>query len=147
MHKKRHPLGTFLTGTQSGLTFCMGRQWRKPLPACSLFCLDFVCSVLTTPVSALPSASAQRCSRRTAFGTARWPSCGWGRSRCCSLPEIWHLSHSELAKIIARHPVQTFVQGAVLLYSKKVSEDMKWRCKKKYYKIEVLPLLLLKRHQ
>ena len=30
--------------------------------------------------------------------------------------EVWHLSHSQLAKIIARHPVQTFVQGAVLFY-------------------------------
>ena len=33
--QKRTALGLFLTGTQSDLTFCMGRQWRKPLPACS----------------------------------------------------------------------------------------------------------------
>ena len=30
--------------------------------------------------------------------------------------------------------MQTFVQGAVLLYSKKVGEGMNRRCKKKYYK-------------
>ena len=54
--EKKNALGVFLTGTQSDLTFCMGRQWRKPLPACSFFCLDFVCSVLTTPASARPSA-------------------------------------------------------------------------------------------
>ena len=29
----------FLTGTQSDLTFCMGRQWREPLPACSFSAL------------------------------------------------------------------------------------------------------------
>ena len=40
--KKEIPFGVFLTGTLSGLTFCMGRQWREPLPACSFFCLDFL---------------------------------------------------------------------------------------------------------
>ena len=39
--KKRTAVGVFLTGTQSDLTFCMGRQWRKPLPACSFSVLIF----------------------------------------------------------------------------------------------------------
>ncbi|MBS6458091.1 MAG: PAS domain-containing protein [Firmicutes bacterium] len=30
-------------GTQNALAFCMGRQWREPLPACSFFCLGFPC--------------------------------------------------------------------------------------------------------
>lgn len=35
LSKKRKPLGASFIGTLSDLTFCMGRQWRKPLPACS----------------------------------------------------------------------------------------------------------------
>ena len=34
-------------GTQSDLTFCMGRQWRKPLPACSFSACSFSALILS----------------------------------------------------------------------------------------------------